>query len=426
MKAWNGKTIFLWVLALCVSLASCSLPSAQPTASPTIPTITLPPLPTDTIEPTITPTPTETPIPVTPLPHMQTGAQVTISQIRMFTPEQGWALGGESDPGANVLVTLDGGHTWMDVTPPEAIPAEGQSQKAAYATFLDVNTAWVVYYFQSYMDSPEPAVVWRTTDGGSTWQSAVLPVLSETEFFAPSNFNFADIDHGWLMVSVGAGMSHDYTVLYRTVDGGQDWEIILDPYQDNPFQICSKTDMQFADASNGWVTRDCLGLVEGGQLFRTVDGGSTWKAVELDPPKGDLQLLAFPNTCGAHSLKLYGPDGVMFALDCLIEDNDETHERSYTYWSNDAGKNWSAKASPGGELVMFSATQGYLLGRKIYSTEDRGGDWVQVKSVNWDGQFSFVAPRLGWAVAHNDKNIALVFTENYGETWREIKPVIAE
>jgi len=428
MKPPNNIPIILLLLVLSLFPAACKLTAGQPAETPTVtlPPVTMPPLATDTPEPTITPTPTYAPPRGDPIPHMQHGDKLVISQINMYTPLKGWAIGGTADRGANVLTTYDSGNLWEDVTPPEVVPAEGQSQKAAFATFLDAYTAWVVYYYASYLNIPDPAIVWRTTDGGSTWQAAPLPMVDQGEDFDPTLFTFLDAQHGWLMVSVGGGMSHDYTALYRTVDGGQSWEKLIDPYEDDKLQICSKTSMVFSDADHGWITRDCLGLVDGVQLLKTEDGGVSWTLVDLPGPKGAKDVMESPNFCGSHSLKLYGSDGLLLAVDCTIDDDSETHSRSYTYWSSDGGKNWTIQGSPGGELVMFSATQGYLLGRKIYSTEDRGGDWTQVKSVNWDGQFSFVAPRLGWAVAHNEKQITLVYTEDYGKTWREIKTAIYE
>ena len=49
-----------------------------------------------------------------------------------------------------------------------------------------------------------------------------------------------------------------------------------------------------------------------------------------------------------------------------------------------------------------------------------------VKTVNWDGQFSFVTRDAGWAVARNADEIAFLTTSDGGETWQEIEAVIVE
>ncbi len=55
---------------------------------------------------------------------------------------------------------------------------------------------------------------------------------------------------------------------------------------------------------------------------------------------------------------------------------------------------------------------------------DGGLSWVKIKTVNWDGQFSFVDEKTGWAVATDGEEIALVFTQDGGHNWQLILPAI--
>jgi len=430
-----------WMMYLCLGLvfslglSACSTPASPPPATSTpIPTDTSAPAPTDTPEPG--PTATPLPIPVQPsmstfvppsgepLPHLQPGQAVIISRISMFDVNNGWAIGGQPDPDANILVTSDGGQTWKDVTPPEVVPAEGQSHKIASATFNNKDVAWVLYYYQSYQDIPNPAIVWRTGDGGETWVASPLPMIDQVEFFFPSNFTLLDSLHGWLMVSVGAGMSHDYTILYRTVNGGISWEILIDPYRGDELQICDKNAMVFADREYGWITRNCMGLLEGGEVLKTEDGGASWQALDLPAPQDAPDLLSFPNYCRSHSPNLLSADRLMLALDCTKSDDQGKHQYSYTYFTEDGGNSWTVLPSPGGDLFMHSPTIGFLTGREIYTTVDSGGEWFPVKTVNWDGDFNFVELRAIWAVARSGNESALVVSNDFAKTWSEIKPVI--
>jgi len=68
---------------------------------------------------------------------------------------------------------------------------------------------------------------------------------------------------------------------------------------------------------------------------------------------------------------------------------------------------------------------GWSVGRDLYLTLDGGFSWTKVKSVTWDGQFSFVSQALGWAVARSEEAIALVTTSDGGRSWTEIQPRIA-
>ena len=56
---------------------------------------------------------------------------------------------------------------------------------------------------------------------------------------------------------------------------------------------------------------------------------------------------------------------------------------------------------------------------------DGGRSWDFVKTVQWDGQFSFVSDQVGWAVARQGEALALVSTTNGGRTWNLLKPSIS-
>jgi photosystem II stability/assembly factor-like uncharacterized protein len=89
-------------------------------------------------------------------------------------------------------------------------------------------------------------------------------------------------------------MSHDYVVLYRSIDGGATWERLLDP--DNAVQACYKTGMLFTSAQEGWLTGTCSGVAAGVWLYRTGDGGVTWQPVQLPAPESRPDLLPISRT----------------------------------------------------------------------------------------------------------------------------------
>lgn len=361
------------------------------------------------------------------LPPLPPGQELIISEIDMFTAEQGWAVGGLRDPGDRVLRTADGGQTWIEVTPPEPPPEDDTIYKAAFAFFLDLEHAWVLYYFQNTWSIPSPALVWHTSDGGQSWALSPLPYKGGAEFFHPSRFFFADTEHGWLTVSVGAGMSHNYTVLQRTTDGGLTWEVLLDPYGANELQICSKTSMKFTDAENGWITRDCMGLMEGGEVLKTDDGGLTWTSIDLPPPGENPDALSYPSYCESHSLYLFDQGSLVFKLDCRsYDENNQLLEYFFIYSSDNGGIDWDIHEAPAGKLAMFSTDSGFSLSREIQFTKNGGLDWQLIKQVNWEGDFDWVSEQLGWAVARDGDEIALVFSDDGGLTWHLIEPVVGE
>jgi photosystem II stability/assembly factor-like uncharacterized protein len=104
---------------------------------------------------------------------------------------------------------------------------------------------------------------------------------------------------------------------------------------------------------------------------------------------------------------------------------------SYLYSSEDGGTTWTGTRLP--EKVLASQDTLFvldqddllLLGKDIYRSADGGQSWAFVKTVSWQGQFTFVDLQTGWAIARANDQAALVKTSNGGRTWIEVKPVIA-
>ena len=63
-------------------------------------------------------TPVSTKSSFLPLPALSAGQPVTISYIDMIDAANGWAIGGEQDPGDRLLRTRDGGQKWNKVSDP--------------------------------------------------------------------------------------------------------------------------------------------------------------------------------------------------------------------------------------------------------------------------------------------------------------------
>jgi photosystem II stability/assembly factor-like uncharacterized protein len=416
--------------------------SPRPTPSPQLPTATLPsPPPTPkasaiVIPPAISPTdPVFTPTLPSPeypigvgIPRLTTGEDVIVSEIKMFTETDGWAIGGEEDPGGHILYTFDGGNTWADVTPPELTPNFGESRKAAFGFFLDQDTAWVTFYNFDFFNIPENPIVWFTDDAGQTWEPrGNLDTRGLPEVYLPMHFFFVDADNGWLMINVGAGMSKVYFFLYHTEDGGENWIRIQDPYTDSGMNACPKTGMVFGHPNTGLVTRDCAGLIDGAHVFGTGNGGDLWNYFELPPPKDALDGLTPPIGCKTHSPIFTSHTTVLVAVSCVRYNADDTKtETHYLYSSIDSGLSWQGSAYPGGEILVIDNDFAFAFGRDISRSTDSGATWEHVKTVFWDGQFSFVDRQVGWAVARSEAGIALVKTTDGAKTWALLSPVIGE
>lgn len=363
------------------------------------------------------------------LEPFSSGTRLDIHHIRMLTQSAGWAVAGKKGGDAaqpeaeHILTTQDGGKSWFEISPPQ--PANGMPQVALLEAASPAQ-AWVVYSPADIQETPGAYFVWRTQDGGETWQPSNLLDTSglETVFF-PDVLQFVDPLHGWLLVHVGAGMSHDYVVLYQSQDGGVTWQRILDPLQDaSSIQSCQKTGLDFADAQAGWLSGDCGGVAPGAFFYQTVDGGVSWSAIELPAPEG-IDFNDPGLACGTHSPQRWSVEEGKIALHCLDYSGDNPLERFYLYSTKDGGQNWSLAAFPGGDLFFVDAQNGWALGATIYQTTDGGQTWQESDRVTWKGQFDFINAQEGWAAAKSEAGeYGLVTSKNGGARWTLLDPVV--
>jgi len=393
------------------------------------PSPTFPPLPTGT--PTLPVTP---PRPASLVGLLSPGDTPTISEIQMFSDKAGWAIGtGVNDPNDHILRTQDGGTTWIDTTPPEPLDPSLALRKQAIAFFADAGHAWVSYQYFGGPPGGTPPLIWFTADGGQSWaKSAALDVGQGESFYIPGVMQFTDMLHGWLLVHVGNGMNHDYVFIFSTQDGGKTWKRIVDPWTNNLDMSCTKTGMFFADANTGLVTGDCNGVIPNSiYVYRTTDGGSTWKRASLPIPATLPDIYTNEsNVCGAYNPGFLGQTSWL-VVRCNTYDPGVT--QTFLYTSTNGGQNWGYHSLPALiDYIQFLApsTPGgapgvgwFAGGGRVYLTEDGGKTWQPVSGLGGEGQLDFISQTAGWLVAKTSDSITLVYTSDGGATWTQLKPV---
>lgn len=425
----NHATLSAVVGILLLSSMACIVfggPTPTPTTIPSPAADTRAPEPASTAEATATEPPVTKPTPTVTRQsswpagpqHFQDGQKIELTEIHMSTRDQGWGISGPF-----VFVTEDGGNHWREVTPPH--PGLSPSDTLAYAAFEGPTAAWVV--FSDGKQFPADITVWQTSTAGTSWTPS-RPVYQEAYGDAMwAEFAVLDAQNVWLLmrgVYVGAGTHYNHE-LFQTADGGRSWTALPTEFSDD------YTGLVFRDPLNGLRTLQTTGAyAEAPPAYEvTTDGGATWETRELPPPADAPDLFNQYPYCETYQPDLFSETFIRMLVGCFGYSFPPEEFVSYLYASFDNGKAWSIQLlpdkvyAPEETLLFFGAYPTLLLGRNMYQNSNGGfGEWTHVKTVAWDGQFSFVDASNGWAVATSGDETALVRTTDGGATWGEVDP----
>ncbi len=393
--------------------------------------------------------------------------------VNVPDPDKGWNPNGNPDEIyagtlTYILHTEDGGRTWANVTPPSTMTiswptCDCADNGFAAAFFLDERHAWVVTddaglpHNQLYSGIR----VWRTSDSGHSWKSSHDAMDSTVVTMV----RFADPLHGWLLLG-DMNFAPPPDLLYRTTDGGDTWQIVADdgvtPRHNSDAPISQPdagigagfhTGMAFESGEVGWLTWSYIDPPNGGFL-RTVDGGSTWAAVALPP---DSPLADDQNGCGMLNLQAFAPTSITFQAYCVYGGSFLDHPQNDLYRSDDDGKTWQSfqlPQSPSGtrwsttpQVTMTNATTGWMIGCELpdniyscddvsaaltlYQTVDGAKTWtklaplpahfVAMADTSGDLAFDFLDAQTGWAISQYGD---LMTTTDGGQTWLTLLPAI--
>jgi photosystem II stability/assembly factor-like uncharacterized protein len=410
-------------------------PTGQAEASPTATTLS----PVATSTPSNTASATSNPD-VTPEPRrLRAGTPLNIISLHMLDVSQGWAVGQvDTDLNDRILFTNDGGQNWQDRTPYAALVEAPPEGLTAVTAFGSSQTAWVAYAALSPQSSHSQNFVWLTHNGGLTWQTGSLLDLSGIEqgFYQPGFLGFLpDQQHGWLLVHLGAGMSHDYIAIFTTADGGETWQRMVDPQNDAELMACVKSALVFSTDKIAWLAGDCPGLMPNLFLYRSTDGGHSWSLMSPPPPSGQPGdfFSGAQYACGISSWVYAAARDLMFLLRC--DNSNRNITLSWLYSSHDSGLTWEANSIPVpfAEVSFRAKGEGWLLGsfrndpsanQELYHSIDSGRSWTPVLPVGWQGKPEFVTSTKGWVAAQSRGDRALVRTTDGAKTWQVINPVI--
>ena len=422
---------------------SISTSNIQPTSSPAaILSNTSTPPPETKLSPTPTSPNTKTQLNPEVYPTLTPGEPITLSKLRMITENIGWGM----DDADHILRTTDGGKTWKDVSPPEYGFGLGFA--------FDEDTAWAIPIWHmrvgedGYAMNYDSTHIWRTSDGGLSWRSSESfslerqfpksPPSPVSSFIA--NIQFLDSQTGSLLMVVDAESHVTYGwQLFTTQDGGKTWIRINDSEQDgNPSSLYK---IVFLNGKIGWGAGKnigCCGSHEGwnATIHHTLDGGQTWTEAPIPPPDHLPESFThYEIDCGSQDVYQITSAAFGVLTTCEIFDNSNYPRYSFYHLSPDSGQTfytWPVNENLVEGVDFINSETGWQIvenpngGYSLEHTIDSGNTWKTLQQLTWHGSLDFVNEKIGWAIALDGDVKTLVFTQDGGNTWIEIKPVVAK
>ncbi|MEJ2502047.1 MAG: glycosyl hydrolase, partial [Gemmatimonadota bacterium] len=189
--------------------------------------------------------------------------------------------------GGGLWKTTDGGTTWRPVTDGQI---ESASVGAVDVCAIDPDVVWIGTGEVQLRGNVQPGDgVYRSTDGGDTWAHAGL---RDARNIGRVRIDPTDCNTVWVAALGHYGESNEERGVYRTRDGGESWEKVLyvDATTGAVDLSVDPNDPDVAYAGMWDVWRKPWGLKSGGPgsgLYRTTDGGATWDELSDNPGMPD-------------------------------------------------------------------------------------------------------------------------------------------
>lgn len=323
--------------------------------------------------------------------HAPAGAQVSATPLDLSVI--GGRPRGVSAPTHDVvfcLVQLDGvnsktfcrstdaGNSWSTVQIPEGAERSGLSCCA-----LSDQLVWVA---MSDVVGASGGAVWRSTDGGDTWEQRTTTQFADgflnfVYFVSPdSGMAMGDPVDGYFEVQTTTdggdtwtrtpqaalptplsgeyGLAHDFSAVgrniwfdtnkgrvYHSADLGLSWD--LSPV---PAGSATSANVTFADALHG-ASHHVLSYAS---AYITSDGGASWTAQPIVPTLQVSHIRAVPGVPGAFVFNAQGPPRVLVTVDDF---------QTYTTLATTTGYAYGLQ-----EVCMFDGTIGWIPEFATYQT----------------------------------------------------------
>lgn len=305
--------------------------------------------------------------------HQESSTNSTLNDVQFISNSNGWAVGN-----GVILATVNGGLTW---TVQKTIP--GVSLQSI--CFIDPLHGWAC----------GDGTILRTTSGGAAWTTVLSDSIDHFQ-----SISFEDDNTGW---AVGTGR------VMKSTDGGLIWEDATASLQ---FPQARYQKVKFF-GNSGWLVASMnwgVSVPNGdnlkGIVWRTTDGGTSWKQVYSD----------------SVSYSFFYPRYFFVGETFLDESTGYVPATIGTIVTTDGGNTWSKdSSSPAGSYFMVDPNTifgaGYL--GYIDKSTDGGHTWQELSHGARDdlSRIRFFDDQTGIAAGGSYTESSFLRTTDGGNYW---------
>ena len=247
-----------------------------------------------------------------------------------------------------------------------------------------------------FMSTDKKTIIITKTEENGGYTLAVIQKDLSTSGDVGLQVQFADENIGWASIY---NMIYGNFQLYKTMDGGSTW---------NPTNSNAGGFFQFMDANNGWMEGTTIANVGEGNLnniYHTTDGGSTWlpQATNI----GKANALYFSDlthgwVVGESGLVLKTTDGGT-NWSAVTNTGQTTSSNSKCVFFLDANNGWIGSG--------YDNTEGVGT-RFVLATKDGGASWTTQSTPVTNDIFSlsFWDANNGWLTSDHGQIAAYTYT----------------
>lgn len=271
-------------------------------------------------------------------------------------------------PEAGVWKTSNGGTTWQPVFDDIHVPSIG----AIAASPSNPSIVYVGTGDPSGWSFTPGRGVFKTTDAGKSWKSIGLETTRYINALLVDPKNPDVVIVGALGAAQSGGAANSARGVFRSTDGGSTWKKVLyeDAYTGVKDLVCDVSDprVMYASFQRGamGVSPAALSALRplGAGIFKSSDEGATWTAIAGRGLPAGIPAFALTVASGTHGQRVYA------------EAQGTGRDAGGVYRSDDGGNSWTLGTkeigSAGGRIYADPKNPDlvYLMGTSMYRSLD--------------------------------------------------------